>query len=192
MIGSAHMKKSTPTHGPLPAWVRGIDRLTDLAAAVAKWALLLACVISGGNALIRYGIGISSNGWLEIQWYLFGAGVMLGAAQVLRLNEHVRVDLFYGRWTARRQVLLDLFGLVVFLLPVMGLLTWMSWPLLVDMVRSNESSSNAGGLIRWPAMALLPLGFGLLVLQAFSEIAKRVLWLQNRYEMNLHYERPVQ
>ena len=117
---------------------------------------------------------------------------MLGAAQVLRLNEHVRVDLFYGRWTARRQVLLDLFGLVVFLLPVMGLLTWMSWPLLVDMVRSNESSSNAGGLIRWPAMALLPLGFGLLVLQAFSEIAKRVLWLQNRHEMNLHYERPVQ
>lgn len=186
------MKNSTPTHGGLPAWVRGIDRLTDLAAAVAKWSLLLACVISGGNALIRYGAGTSSNGWLEIQWYLFGAGVMLGAAQVLRLNEHVRVDLFYGRWSPRRQVLMDLFGLVVFLLPVMGLLTWMSWPLLVDMVRSGESSPNAGGLIRWPAMALLPLGFGLLVLQALSEIAKRLLWLQDRYEMNLHYEKPLQ
>lgn len=186
------MNQLTPSHGALPTWVRGIDRLTDVAGAIAKWTLLLACVISGGNALIRYVIGTSSNGWLEIQWYLFGAGVMLGAAQVLRLNEHVRVDLFYGRWSARRQVLMDLFGLVVFLLPVMALLTWMSWPLLVDMVQSSESSPNAGGLIRWPAMALLPLGFGLLVLQAFSEIAKRVLWLQNRYEMNLHYERPVQ
>ncbi len=178
--------------GRLPAWVRGIDRLTDCAAAVAKWALLAACVISGGNALVRYGIGISSNGWLEIQWYLFGAGVMLGAAQVLRLNEHVRVDLFYGRWPARRQVFMDLFGLLVFLLPVMGLLAWLSWPLLVDMLGSGERSPNAGGLIRWPAMALLPAGFGLLVLQAFSEIAKRVLWLQGRIEMNLHYEKPLQ
>ncbi|RZL85790.1 MAG: TRAP transporter small permease subunit [Variovorax sp.] len=186
------MNTSTPTNGALPAWVRGIDHLTDLAGAIAKWALLLACVISGGNALIRYGIGTSSNGWLEIQWYLFGAGVMLGAAQVLRLNEHVRVDLFYGRWSARGQVLMDLFGLIVFLLPIMGLLAYLSWPLLIDMIRSNESSPNAGGLIRWPAMALLPLGFGLLVLQAFSEIVKRILWLQNRYEMKTHYEKPVQ
>ena len=176
----------------LPGWVRGVDHLTDFAGAIARWALLLACVISGGNALVRYGIGTSSNGWLEIQWYLFGAGVMLGSAQVLRLNEHVRVDLFYGRWSARRQVYMDLFGLIVFLLPIMVLLTYLSWPLLVDMVRSGESSPNAGGLIRWPAMALLPVGFGLLVLQAFSEIAKRVLWLQNRYEMNLHYEKPLQ
>ncbi|QHI99687.1 TRAP transporter small permease subunit [Xylophilus rhododendri] len=186
------MNSSSPTPGTLPGWVRGIDRLTDAAAALAKWALLLACVISGGNALIRYGVGTSSNGWLEIQWYLFGAGVMLGAAQVLRLNEHVRVDLFYGRWPARRQVFMDLFGLVVFLLPVMGLLAWLSWPLLVDMVQSGETSPNAGGLIRWPAMALLPAGFGLLVLQAFSEIGKRVLWLQGRIEMNTHYEKPLQ
>ncbi|MDM0107626.1 TRAP transporter small permease subunit [Variovorax sp. J22R24] len=186
------MKHLPPVHGALPAWVRGIDRLTDLAGAIAQWALLLACVISGGNAMVRYVIGTSSNGWLEIQWYLFGAGVMLGAAQVLRLNEHVRVDLFYGRWKARAQVLLDLFGLVVFLLPIMALLTWLSWPLLVDMISSGETSPNAGGLIRWPAMVLLPLGFGLLVLQAFSEIAKRVLWLQDRYEMNTHYEKPLQ
>jgi TRAP-type mannitol/chloroaromatic compound transport system permease small subunit len=186
------MKPPTPAHGALPFWVRGIDRLTDLAGTIAKWALLLACVISGGNAVVRYAIGISSNGWLEIQWYLFAAGVMLGSAQVLRVNEHVRVDLFYGRWKARRQVLLDLFGLLVFLLPIMALLTYLSWPLLVGMVRSGETSSNAGGLIRWPAMALLPLGFGLLVLQAFSEIAKRVLWLQNRYEMSTHYAKPLQ
>lgn len=186
------MKPPTPAHAALPAWVRGIDHLTDLAGAIAKWALLLACVISGGNAVVRYVIGVSSNGWLEIQWYLFGAGVMLGAAQVLRLNEHVRVDLFYGRWKARQQVLLDLFGFVVFLLPIMGLLTYLSWPLLVDMVASGETSPNAGGLIRWPAMLLLPLGFGLLVLQGISEVAKRVLWLQNRYEMNTHYEKPLQ
>lgn len=186
------MNTITPTDCTLPRWVRAVDHITDGASVIAKWALLLACVISGGNAIVRYSIGISSNGWLEIQWYLFGAGVMLGAAQVLRLNEHVRVDLFYGRWSARRQVYMDLFGLSVFLLPVMVLLTYLSWPLLVDMVRSGESSPNAGGLIRWPAIALLPLGFGLLVLQAFSEIAKRVLWLQNRYEMNLHYEKPLQ
>lgn len=186
------MKQPSPIPGALPPWVRGIDRLTDLAGAIAKWSLLAACVISGGNAVVRYVIGISSNGWLEIQWYLFGAGVMLGAAQVLRLNEHVRVDLFYGRWKARGQVLLDLFGLVVFLLPIMGLLTYLSWPLLVEMFVTGETSPNAGGLIRWPAMVLLPLGFGLLVLQALSEIAKRVLWLQNRYEMNTHYEKPLQ
>lgn len=186
------MKTPTPPDGALPAWVRGIDRLTDLAGTLAKWALLAACVISGGNAIVRFVIGISSNGWLEIQWYLFGTGVMLGAAQVLRMNEHVRVDLFYGRWSARRQVFMDLFGLIVFLLPIMGLFAYLSWPLLVDMVRSGESSSNAGGLIRWPVMLMLPLGFALLVLQGFSEIAKRVLWLRNRYEMNLHYERPLQ
>ena len=186
------MKHAQLPHGALPAWIRGIDRVTDIAGAVAKWALLLACVISGGNALVRYGVGISSNGWLEIQWYLFGAGVMLGAAQVLRLNEHVRVDLFYGRWPARRQVLMDLFGLVVFLLPVMGLMTWLSWPLLLDMLRSGESSPNAGGLVRWPAMALLPAGFGLLVLQATGEIGKRVLWLQGRIDLNTQYEKPLQ
>ena len=186
------MNTISPNDRALPGWVRGIDHLTDIASVIAKWALLLACVISGGNAIVRYGIGISSNGWLEIQWYLFGTGVMLGAAQVLRLNEHVRVDVFYGRWSARGQVYMDLFGLIVFLLPIMGLLTYLSWPLFVDMVRSGESSPNAGGLIRWPAMALLPVGFGLLVLQALSEIAKRVLWLQNRYEMNLHYEKPLQ
>ncbi len=186
------MNATTPNDRALPGWVRGIDHLSDFTSVIAKWALLLACVISGGNALVRYGIGISSNAWLEIQWYLFGAGVMLGAAQVLRLNEHVRVDLFYGRWSARSQVYMDIFGLLIFLLPVMTLLVFLSWPLLVDMLRSGESSSNAGGLIRWPAMALLPVGFALLALQALSEIAKRVLWLQNRYEMNFHYEKPLQ
>ena len=186
------MNQALPPAGMAPAWVRAIDRLTDAFGTLAKWALLAACVISGGNAIVRYVVGYSSNAWLEIQWYLFAVGVMFGAAQVLRLNEHVRVDLFYGRWPARRQVWLDLFGLVFFLLPIMGLLVFLSWPLLAEMFSSGESSSNAGGLVRWPAMLTLPLGFVLLVLQGLAEVCKRVLWLRGRLEMDTHYERPVQ
>jgi TRAP-type mannitol/chloroaromatic compound transport system permease small subunit len=176
----------------LPLWIRVIDALSDTFAAIAKYALLLSCVISGGNALVRFFLGVSSNGWLEIQWYLFGAGVMLGAAQVLRLNEHVRVDLFYGRWEPRTQAWLDLLGFLLFLLPVMVLMTYLSWPILVDMFVSGETSPNVGGLIRWPAMSLLPLGFGLLLLQGLSELGKRVLWLRGRIEMTMHYEKPLQ
>lgn len=183
---------SNSNEAALPVWVRLIDQLNNIAAWFAQSALLLACVISGVNALVRYGFGYSSNGWLEIQWYLFGTGVMLGAAQVLRLNEHVRVDLFYGRYSPKKQALLDLGGLLVFLLPVMGLMVWLSWPIFTEMFISKESSPNAGGLIRWPAMALLPLGFSLLVLQGISEIAKRVLWLAGRYEMTMQYEKPLQ
>jgi TRAP-type mannitol/chloroaromatic compound transport system permease small subunit len=186
------MNQALPPAGMAPAWVRAIDRLTDVFGTLAKWALLAACLISGGNAIVRYVVGYSSNAWLEIQWYLFAVGVMFGAAQVLRLNEHVRVDLFYGRWPARRQVWLDLFGLVFFLLPIMGLLVFLSWPLLAEMFNSGESSSNAGGLVRWPAMLTLPLGFVLLVLQGLAEICKRVLWLRGRLQMDTHYERPVQ
>lgn len=170
----------------------GIDRVTDVFGAVAKWAVLASCLISAGNALIRYVINNSSNGWLEIQWYLFAACVMLGAAQVLRVNEHVRVDLLYGRMSARTQVLVDLFGLVFLLLPVIGLMSWMTWDLFLGKFVSGEMSSNAGGLVRWPAVLTLPLGFGLVVLQALSEIVKRIAWLNHQYEMNTHYERPLQ
>lgn len=184
---------SPPPPRPAPlAWLRVVDRLTDLFGVVAKWALVSGCVICAGNAFSRYLLGYSSNAWLEVQWYLFAVGVMLGAPQVLRLNEHVRVDLLYGRWPARRQVYLDLFGLAFFLLPAMGLMLYLSWPLLTQMLTSGERSSNAGGLIRWPAMLTLPLGFALLCLQAVAEFCKRILWLQNRYEMDTHYERPLQ
>lgn len=177
---------------PLPLWIRAIDWLSDGSAVLAKYALLLSCLISGGNAMVRYFFGVSSNGWLEIQWYLFGAGVMLGAPQVLRLNEHVRVDLFYGRWKPRAQGWLDLLGFVFFLLPVCGLLTYLSWPILAEMFVSGEKSPNAGGLIRWPAMSLLPLGFGLLVLQGVAELGKRVLWLRGSIELSMNYEKPLQ
>ena len=169
-----------------------IDWINDRFASVGKWAVVLACIISAGNAIIRYSFDISSNAWLEIQWYMFAACVMLGAAQVLRVNEHVRVDVIYGQFSSRGRVWIDLFGLVFFLLPVMALMLYYSLPLFLRMYMSQEMSSNAGGLIRWPAMLMLPLGFALMLLQGLSEIIKRTGWLMHVYDMDLHYERPLQ
>ncbi len=176
----------------LLAFARGVDWLTDRFGNLAQWAAILACAISAGNAFIRYGFDISSNAWLEIQWYLFAACVMLGASQVLRLNEHVRVDILYGKLSARGKVWVDLLGLIFFLLPAMGVLLWYAGPLFLSMYRSGEMSSNAGGLIRWPAMLMLPLGFGLVLLQGLAEIIKRIGWLQGVHEMAFQYERPLQ
>jgi TRAP-type mannitol/chloroaromatic compound transport system permease small subunit len=176
----------------LLAFARGVDWLTDRFGNLAQWAAILACAISAGNAFIRYGFDISSNAWLEIQWYLFAACVMLGASQVLRLNEHVRVDILYGKLSARGKVWVDLLGLIFFLLPAMGILLWYAGPLFLSMYRSGEMSSNAGGLIRWPAMLMLPLGFSLLLLQGLAEIIKRIGWLQGVHEMAFQYERPLQ
>ena len=170
----------------------GVDRLSAQLGHIAAFTVLAAALISAGNAFIHYGFDISSNGWLEIQWYLFAMTVMLGAPIVLKLNEHVRVDIFYGKLKGNGPVYVDLFGLVVFLVPVMITLAWLSFPLFLKMYVTNEMSSNAGGLIRWPAMMLLPLGFGWMLLQGFSEIIKRVAYLQGKYEMDTHYEKPVQ
>lgn len=168
------------------------DWLTSRIGKIAAWTVLFAALISAGNAFVRYGFSISSNAWLEIQWYLFAAMVMLGAPVVLKLNEHVRVDIIYGKLKGNGPVYVDLFGLIFFLLPVMGLLAYLSWPLFVSMYQSGEMSPNAGGLIRWPAMLLLPLGFGLMFLQGISEIIKRVCYLQGTFKMDTHYEKPVQ
>lgn len=170
----------------------GIDRISAQFGHIAALAVLAAALISAGNAFIRYGFDISSNGWLEIQWYLFAATVMLGAPLVLKLNEHVRVDIFYGKLKGNGPVYVDLFGLVLFLLPVMATLVWLSFPLFLKMYLTHEMSSNAGGLVRWPAMMLLPLGFAWMLLQGLSEIIKRVAYLQGKYEMDTHYEKPVQ
>lgn len=170
----------------------GVDKVSEQFGHIAAFTVLAAAVISAGNAFIRYGLDISSNGWLEIQWYLFAVTVMLGAPLVLKLNEHVRVDLIYGKLSDKAPVYVDLMGLIVFLLPVMFTLTWLSFPLFVKMFVTGEMSSNAGGLIRWPAMLLLPLGFGWMFLQGLSEIIKRVAYLQGKFEMDTHYEKPVQ
>jgi len=170
----------------------GIDKISDYSGRVAAFAVLAAAMISAGNAFIRYGLDLSSNGWLEIQWYLFATTVMLGAPLVLKLNEHVRVDIIYGKLKGKWPVYVDLMGLVLFLLPVMLLLTWLSFPLFLKMYLSGEMSNNAGGLIRWPAMMLLPLGFFWVCMQGLSEIIKRVAYLQGKYEMDTHYDKPVQ
>jgi TRAP-type mannitol/chloroaromatic compound transport system permease small subunit len=171
---------------------RFIDAISDRFAGLAKWAVLISCVISAGNALVRYLANYSSNAWLEIQWYMFAACVMLGAAQVLRLNEHVRVDVIYGQYSGRVQAWIDLLGLIFFLIPVMALMIYFSWPLFLQMYKTGEMSSNSGGLIRWPAMLTLPVGFALVLLQGISEAIKRMAWLAHRYEGEFHYERPLQ
>lgn len=176
----------------LLAWARGIDWVNDRFGWIAEWAVFLSCFISAGNAVIRYVFDYSSNGFLEIQWYLFAVCVMLGAAQVLRVNEHVRVDIFYARYSGHGKVYIDLFGLVFFLVPVMVAMIWFSFPLFLRMLHSGEMSNNAGGLIRWPAMLTLPLGFTMVLLQGLAEIVKRVAWLMRLHEMDTHYERPLQ
>jgi TRAP-type mannitol/chloroaromatic compound transport system permease small subunit len=170
----------------------GIDKISEYFGRLAAVAVMAAAMISAGNAFIRYGLDLSSNGWLEIQWYLFATTVMLGAPLVLKLNEHVRVDIIYGKLNGKWPVYIDLMGLVLFLLPVMLLLTWLSFPLFLKMVQSGEMSNNAGGLIRWPAMMLLPLGFFWICIQGLSEIIKRVAYLQGKFEMDTHYDKPVQ
>ncbi len=169
-----------------------IDKINDGFAKFAEWAVLASGFISAANAVIRYSLNLSSNGWLEIQWYLFAACVMLGASQVLRVNEHVRVDLLYARYSTRTKVRVDLLGLLLFLLPVMATMLYFSWPLFLDRLNSGEMSQSAGGLIRWPVVLMLPLGFGLLLLQGLSEMIKRVGWLSGTFDMDTHYDRPLQ
>ena len=170
----------------------GMDWLSERFAHIASYTVLLSAMICAGNAFIRYGVDWSSNGLLEIQWYLFAWMVMVGSPYVLKVNEHVRVDVIYGTLKSRSRVYIDLFGLTFFLMPAMLLFLYLSWPLFVGMLISQEGSPNTGGLIRWPAMMMLPLGFALMSLQGISEMIKRVGWLTNRYEMDLHYERPLQ
>ena len=170
----------------------GMDWVSEKFGVVAAWAVLLAAMISAGNAFIRYGFDWSSNSLIEIQWYLFAYMVMVGAPLVLKLNEHVRVDLIYGKLSGNRPVYVDLFGLVVFLLPVITLLMVLSWTYFWNTFVSGEMSQNAGGLIRWPAVLAMPLGFALVLLQGLAEIIKRVAYLQGKYTMSTHYEKPLQ
>ena len=169
-----------------------IDGVNERFGRIADWCVLLACLISAGNALVRYGFSFSSNAWLEIQWYLFAAMFMLGAPYTLKRNEHVRVDVIYGNLSPRLKLWVDLLGGILFLMPPVLIIGWMSWPLFYDSWQSSEVSSNAGGLIRWPVKLLLPLGFGLLALQGFSEIIKRIAALRGYEGGVAEYEKPLQ
>lgn len=180
---------------PLLAFSRYVDGINAVFGKAAEWMILFACVISAGNAFVRYGVSYSSNAWLEVQWYLFAGVVMLGAAHTLQRNGHVRVDLIYGNLRERGRLWVDVFGTIFFLLPAMALLTWMTWPFFLDAWTRWEGSQNAGGLLRWPVKILLPLGFVLITLQGLSELIKRVALLRGIRpdgEIVLDYEKPVQ
>ena len=173
-------------------FTRVIDGLSDIFGLVAKWLVLLACLISAGNATIRYLFNYSSNGWLEIQWYMFAGIVFLGAAQTLRLNEHVRVDLVYSAVSDRTRLWIDIIGIILFLLPAMAFLLYLTTPFFLNSWRLQETSSNAGGLILWPVKMILPLGFLLLLLQGLAELAKRIAALAGVVKLDTHYEAPLQ
>jgi TRAP-type mannitol/chloroaromatic compound transport system permease small subunit len=171
---------------------RVIDRVNAGLGRVASWAVLASCLISAGNAGSRYLFSESSNAWLEIQWYLFSATFLLGAAYTLRVNGHVRVDLIYMQLSERARLWVDLFGLIAFLLPSCAILTYMGWYFFADSYRIHEMSSNAGGLLRWPVKLLMPAGFGFLTLQGLSELIKRIAALTGALDLDTLYERTVQ
>jgi TRAP-type mannitol/chloroaromatic compound transport system permease small subunit len=177
----------------LLAFSRWVDWVNQLLGKVADWLVLLACVVSAGNAMVRYAYDLSSNAWLELLWYMFAWIVMLGASYTLKKNEHVRVDIFYMTLSRRGQIWVDIIGTVLFLLPACLLLAWLSWPFFLQSF-PGEMSTNAGGLLRWPVKFLVPAGFVLLALQGFSELVKRVAALQGHDipDLEVHYERPLQ
>jgi TRAP-type mannitol/chloroaromatic compound transport system permease small subunit len=169
-----------------------IDAINDRFGYIANWLILLATLISAGNAASRYLISASSNAWLEVQWYMFTGVVLLGAPYTLKVNEHVRVDLFYSWVSDRTRLWIDVFGIIFFLLPMSLMLMYFTWPWFLDAFQTHEMSSNAGGLIRWPVKLILPLGFLLMALQGISELIKRVSTLMNVTHMEFHYEKPLQ
>ena len=167
----------------LLAVARLIDALTERVGRLTIWLVLIATLISAGNALARYTLGESSNAWLEIQWYLFGAMFLLAAGYTLKHNGHVRIDIFYTRFGPRGQAWIDLAGGLLFLLPMAGLLAWLAWPMFADAWATHEISPDAGGLVRWPVKLLLPLGFVLLALQGIAEAIKRIGVLSGHYTL---------
>ncbi len=171
---------------------RAIDRLSQAAAALAAVLGFLSCFISAANAVSRYLFDASSNAWLEIQWQLFAATFLLGAAWVLKLNEHVRVDLIYGALSSRSRLKVDIFGFLVFFFPFCILMLDMTVPWFLRSFWAGEGSANAGGLPVWPVKALLPLGFTLLLLQGISEFIKRIEALRGAPGLVVGYEKPLQ
>jgi TRAP-type mannitol/chloroaromatic compound transport system permease small subunit len=169
-----------------------IDRVNERIGVFANLLVLLSCLVSAGNAMVRYAFNVSSNGWLEAQWYMFAVMVMLGASYTLKRNEHVRVDILYMMMSERAHLWLDLICGLVFLIPSCTLLVWLSWPFFMQSFVVNEWSSNAGGLLRWPVKLLLPVGFGLLALQGVSEVIKLAAALRGFVVIDAHYERPTQ
>lgn len=166
---------------PLFAFSRAIDALNERVGHVIYWLVLIAVLISAGNAVMRKAFNMSSNAFLEIQWVLYAGIFLLGAGYTLYRNEHVRVDVFSGRLGEKARAAIDIFGAVFFLLPMTVLVLYYAWPYFVDSYHSGEHSVNPGGLIVWPSKLLIPVGFALLFLQGISETIKRIGVLLGAY-----------
>jgi TRAP-type mannitol/chloroaromatic compound transport system permease small subunit len=162
----------------LLALSRAIDFVNEHIGRVVYWLVLVVALISAGNATSRYALNMASNAWLELQWYLFAAIFLLCAGYTLLHNEHIRIDVLSSRLSRRTQIWIDVFGTVFFLLPMTLFIMWLSWPIFMNAWTSGEISGNAGGLIRWPARLLIPIGFFLLSLQGVSELIKRIAYLK--------------
>jgi TRAP-type mannitol/chloroaromatic compound transport system permease small subunit len=154
-----------------------IDKFNELVGKLVMWLVLGAVVISAANAILRKIFNIGSNAWLEIQWYLFAAVFMLGVGYVMLKNAHVRIDFISSKLSKRTNAIIDAIGIVVFTIPLAIIMIDLGWPMFERALTTGEMSQNAGGLIRWPAWALLPIGFAILLLQAVSELIKRVAFI---------------
>jgi TRAP-type mannitol/chloroaromatic compound transport system permease small subunit len=157
---------------------RLIDAVNSAVGRTVYWLILVAVVVSAGNATMRYVFNIASNSWLELQWYLFSAVFLLCAGYTYLHKAHVRIDLVAGRFSFRTQAWVDVVGIVMFLLPPCVLIFWYGWDAFVSSWIENEQSTDAGGLTRWPVKLLIPVGFGLLIAQAISELIKRIAFLK--------------
>lgn len=157
---------------------RLIDKFNELVGRWVAWLVLAAVLISAGNAIVRKVFSNSSNAFLEVQWYLFAAVFMLAAGYTLMRQEHVRIDVILHRFSKRTQIAIDIFGILFFLLPFVVVVIYMATPLVMTAYKSGEMSSNAGGLIRWPVYAMLPVGLVFLGIQGISELIKRIAFLQ--------------
>ena len=160
----------------------GIDAINRFIGKYSIWLIFAATFISAANAIVRKAFDNSSNAFLEVQWYLFAAAFLLAAGYTLLQGEHVKVDVVASRLSKRTQMWIDVFGFVFFLTPVCLVILWYGIPFFIQGFTSNEMSSNAGGLIRWPVYLMMPLGFGLLLLQGLSEMIKRLAFLQGLIE----------
>jgi TRAP-type mannitol/chloroaromatic compound transport system permease small subunit len=156
---------------------RAIDALNEHVGRLTYWLILVAVLVSAGNAVVRYTLNTSSNAWLEIQWYLFSFVFLFCAGYTLLHNQHVRIDILTAHLSGRKKAWIDILGTILFLLPMAIVIMWLSWPVFVDAYESHEISTNAGGLLIWPARLMIPVGFFLLVLQGFSELIKRIAFL---------------
>jgi TRAP-type mannitol/chloroaromatic compound transport system permease small subunit len=194
---------------------RAIDAVNARFGVVADWLVLLSCLVSAGNAAVRYGIdgmlslaadypilhglttgiawyGNNANSFLELQWYMFAGIVLLGGPYTLKVNEHVRVDLVYGMASERVRIWIDIVGCLLFLLPICLILLHFTWPWFLESYRLGEQSNNAGGLVRWPVKLILPVGFALMALQGVSELIKRIAALEHVIDADFRYEKPLQ